>query len=105
MNKYEAMVIIKPDLTETDSVKPDLPEEQRKALFQQINDVVTKNNGSISQSGLWQERKKLFFPINKYNEGVYYLLNFASPPLVIKDIRHAYKLNENILRVLITKLE
>ena len=95
MNKYEALVIVKPDLSE----------EDRKNLFLQIDEAVTKHHGTISQSGLWAEKKRLFFPIKKYAEGVYYLLNFSVDPLAIKDIRHAYNLNESILRVLITKLE
>jgi len=95
MNKYEAMVIVKPDLSE----------EERKTLFKQIDDAVTKNGGSINSSGLWQEKRKLFFPIKKQLEGVYYLANFSCPPLAIKEIRRTYTLNENILRVLFTKLE
>jgi len=95
MNKYEAMVIVKPDLSE----------EEKKSLFSQIDEVVTKNHGTISQSGLWAEKRKLLFPIKKYMEGVYCLLNFSAAGSAIKDIRHAYNLNENILRVLITKLE
>ncbi|MDO8662213.1 MAG: 30S ribosomal protein S6 [Candidatus Omnitrophota bacterium] len=95
MNKYEGLIIVKPDLSE----------EDRKNLFLQIDEAVTKHHGVISQGGLWAEKKKLFFPIKKYLEGVYYLLNFSVDPLAIKDIRHAYTLNENILRVLITKVE
>ena len=95
MNKYEAMFIVKPDLSE----------EERKTLFQQINDAGVKYGGTVTQGALWAERKKLFFPIKKHAEGVYYLLNFSVNPLAIKDIRHVYKLNENILRVLFTKQE
>ena len=95
MNKYEAMFIVKPDLSE----------EERKALFNQIGDAVTKNQGDISGSSVWAERKKLYFPLKKQLEGMYYLMNFSLPPLAVKDIRHAYKLNENILRVLISKLD
>ena len=95
MNKYEALFIIKPDLSE----------EERKNLFNQISEAVSKNQGSILQGAVWAERKKLFSPIRKYKEGSYYLLNFSITPFAIKDISHAYKLNENILRVLITKAE
>jgi small subunit ribosomal protein S6 len=95
MNKYEAMFIVKPELSE----------DEKKNLFRQIDEVVTKHKGVVSQSGLWAERRKLFFPIKKYNEGVYYLVSFTLPSLSVKDIRHAYKLNENILRVLISKSE
>ncbi|MFA5145549.1 MAG: 30S ribosomal protein S6 [Candidatus Omnitrophota bacterium] len=95
MDKYEAMFIIKPDLSE----------EERKTLFGQISDVVSKNNGSVSASAVWAERRKLFFPINKCREGLYFLMNFSILPLAIDALRQAYKLNENILRVLITKAE
>ncbi|MDD3087088.1 MAG: 30S ribosomal protein S6 [Candidatus Omnitrophica bacterium] len=95
MNKYEAMFIVRPDLSE----------EEKNTLFQQLNDVVTKHSGIVNQGAIWSEKRKLYFPIKKYMEGIYYLLSFSLNPLVIKDIRHAYKLNESILRVLISKLE
>lgn len=92
MNKYEAMFIVKPDLSE----------EERKSLFNQIGDAVTKNKGTVDSAAVWAERKKLLFPIKRNLEGMYYLMNFSIGTSAIKDIRHAYKLNENILRVLIT---
>lgn len=94
MNKYEAMFIIKPDLSE----------DEKKTLFNQINDTVVKNNGNVSQASIWSEKRKLCFTIKKYQEGIYYLMNFSVVPQVISKIRQAYKLNENILRVLITKI-
>lgn len=95
MKKYEAMFIIKPDLSE----------EERKALFGQVNDTVVKNNGNVTAGTVWSEKRKLFFPLKKYREGTYYLMNFSAPPLSITNINQAYKLNENILRMLITKVE
>lgn len=92
MKKYEAMVIVKPDLND----------DEKKNLFTQINDAVTKLNGKITTSGVWSEKRKLFFPIKKYREGVYYLVNFTMDPATVNKVTVAYKLNENILRVLIT---
>ena len=95
MNKYEAMFIVNPNLSE----------DQRKNLFNVINETVTKQQGEVSNSGLFAEKRKLFFPIAKHNEGVYYLLSFSAPPAAIKELNHAYKLNEDILRVLISNLD
>jgi len=95
MKKYEALFIIKPDLSE----------DEKKILFNQISDAVAKNNGNVSEGSVWPEKRKLYFPIKRYREGVYYFLQFTTEPKSITDINHAYKLNENILRVLITKLE
>jgi len=94
MNKYEAMCIIKPDLAEQD----------KKILLDTINDAVTKRQGAILSSQIWAEKKKMYFPIQKFREGTYYLFNFTTAPEMIKEMKHAYKLNENILRVLITRL-
>jgi len=95
MNKYEAMVIVKPDLSDDD----------KKTLFKQIDDVIIKHGGAISQSGVWAERRKLCFPIKKFMEGVYYLAAFNAPAPAIKEAGNAFKLNENILRVLFTRMD
>lgn len=92
--RYEAMFILKPDLSE----------DQRRTLFEQLNDVLLKHNGNVLSANIWSDKRKLYFPIKKYQEGMYYLVNFNLAGISIKDISHAYKLNENILRVLITKI-
>lgn len=95
MNKYEAMVIVKPNLSD----------EDKKALFKQIDEAVVKNGGQITQSGIWAEKRKFYFPINKFSEGIYYLAAFMAPSQAVKDVRNIYKLNENILRVLFTRMD
>lgn len=93
--KYEAMFIIKPDLSEND----------RKSVLSQINETIVKNGGNVSASNIWAEKKKLTFVIKKFHEGTYCLVNFTSGGEVIVKLRDIFKLNENILRVLITKME
>ena len=95
VNRYEAMFILKPDLSD----------EEKKSLFGQINDAINKNKGDIAAAAVWAERRKLLFTLKKYHERMYYLVSFSAPPLAIKEITRAYKLNENIFRVLITMAE
>jgi small subunit ribosomal protein S6 len=95
MNKYEAMFVIKPDLTD----------EAKKNLFNQINEVIQKHNGKVASANIWAEKKKLTFKMKKCLEGSYYLVNFNADPKDIAEIRHLYNLNENILRVLISNIE
>ncbi len=91
MNKYEAMFIIKPDLSES----------ARKELSEQIKEVVVKNSGEITNAAIWSERRKLTFTLKKQQEGVYYLVNFNAPSEAITKLKYAFKLNEQLLRVLI----
>ena len=96
MRKYEAMFI----------VKPDLAEDEKKALFNQLGDAVIKNKGEVSQAGVWAEKRKIHFRLKKYDEVTYYLMSFSlTDPLAIREIKRIYRLNENILRVLITRPE
>ena len=95
MNKYEAMFVIKPDLTD----------EAKKNLFNQINDIIQKHNGKVSSANIWAEKRKLTFKIKKYLEASYYLVNFDAEAKEVAEIRHLYNLNEDVLRVLITRIE
>ena len=95
MNKYEAMFIIKPDLNE----------EERKALFAQIQEAIVKNNGQVTNAAIWAEKRKLVFPLKKQQEGVYYLVNLSVPAEAITKLEYTFKLNEQILRVMILSLK
>jgi small subunit ribosomal protein S6 len=94
MNKYEAMFIVKPELNA----------EEKKTLFGQIADIIVKNNGKVSDANIWLEKRKLCFRIRKHNEGTYYLVNFNLEAPAITKIKYAFKLNENILRVMILRV-
>ncbi len=94
MNKYEAMFIVKPELSE----------EERKTALAQVTDAVTKCKGSVEQAALWSEKRRLTFPIKKHHDGIYYLVHFTAPSAAIAELRNIYKLNENILRVMFTAL-
>ncbi|MDD5668969.1 MAG: 30S ribosomal protein S6 [Candidatus Omnitrophica bacterium] len=98
MNKYEAMIIVRPDFTE----------EERKNLFHQIAEAIAKNGGAVTQAVVWAERRKLAFPIKrakKFDEGLFYLVNFDAPSDAITKVRYLYRVNEGIVRTLILRLE
>ncbi|MFC1703228.1 30S ribosomal protein S6 [Candidatus Omnitrophota bacterium] len=93
MNNYEAMVIIRPDLNEN----------TRTEVFQQIEEQITKNQGEIQSSKVWAEKHRMTFKIRKFDEGLYYVINFLLAPAAVIKIKQAWKLNDNILRVLILR--
>jgi len=95
MNQYEAMLLI----------DAKLDEKAINMLFDQIKETITKNEGNIVSSRIWAEKRTLCYPIKKNQEATYYLVNFNLHPHLIDKIRQAYRLNENILRVLITRMQ
>lgn len=94
MNNYEGLFIISSTLAK----------EELEKTVSYLRDQIIKHKGSVDKIEDLG-RKKMSYRISKQREGQYYLLNFKLEPELIKDVEHAYKLNDSILRVLIIKKE
>ena len=92
MNNYEILFII----------KPDLKEEDIKNVTKTITDSVTKNGGTIKKEENWG-KKQLVYPVKKAKEGYYYKLDFTAPSSAVEKLEAGYRLNDNILRTMVTK--
>jgi small subunit ribosomal protein S6 len=92
MNNYEILFII----------KPELKEEDVKNVTKAIVDSVTKNGGTIKKEENWG-KKQLVYPVKKAKEGYYYKLDFTAPPSIVEKLEAGYRLNEDILRTMVTK--
>lgn len=92
MNIYEGLFIVSPTLGKEDTEK----------ALSYIKDQITKHKGAIEKTEDLGKRR-LAYRLNKQREGQYYVLNFKLEPNQVKEIEHAYKLSDSILRVLITK--
>lgn len=93
MTSYEAMFIF----------KPDLKEEEQKALTGELENILKENQTKIESSQVFG-RRYLAYEINKYKEGLYYLINFSTQDQpVIAKLKQACNINENVLRTLVIK--
>ena len=90
MKSYEGMFLFKPDLSK----------ENLDKFISQVQEAIGKHKGSLDQVNDWG-KKKLAYPIKKYDESFYYLINFHAEPGGISKIKEALSLNESILRTLI----
>ncbi len=93
MNKYELMIV----------VKAQLAQDAKDTIYKQTNETVTKNGGKVTGSQVWLEKHKMPFSIKKSFESTYYLVKFEGASDVVEKIKAALKLNEDVLRFLITK--
>lgn len=69
-----------------------------------VNELITKTGAEITNISQWG-RKKFSYPIKKQVEGHYVLANFKAEPTTIKKIDASLKLNDDVLRHLIVKLD
>lgn len=93
MNKYETILIIKPTLTE----------EETKGTIKKIVNLIN-NNGKATKVEEWGKRK-LAYPIQKFIEGYYVLINFKSEPSFIEELNRVYNITDEIIKHIIVKTE
>lgn len=90
MKEYEALFIVDP-----------AKESSIKEIFSAITNPITKTSGKIQKEENWG-KQKLAYPIKKNTDGIYYKLAFSIDPSEIAGLNQSYKLNSDILRVMIT---
>ena len=75
MRVYEELFILKPDTVE----------EEVDGFVEQIQHVITNGKGTIDKTDKWGVRK-LAYRVQKYNEGLYVLIQFSSTPDLVKEV-------------------
>lgn len=88
--EYEALFVIDPE-----------KENSIKEVTSGITGAITRSKGTVIKEESWS-RQKLTYPIKKNAEGIYYKLDFSADPSKISELNNNFKLNANILRVMIT---
>jgi small subunit ribosomal protein S6 len=80
-------------------VRPNADEETREAVLNKVKEVVGAA-GEVAKVDVWGN-KKLAYPIAKFTEGHYVLVNFSSAVDVPKELDRNLKINENVIRHMI----
>ena len=94
MNKYEIMFI----------VKTTIDDQTAKDTAKSLKSIITDAKGKITEEKD-MGRRDLAYPIKKEISGFYYVFNCESTQDVIAEFDRKARLNENVLRHLIIKLD
>ena len=94
MNKYEITFIVRPDMEEAEIKKT--ADGMKKVLTDGKANVVEEK--AIGQ-------KELAYEIRKFKTGYYFFLLVESTSEVVKEFDRISRINENLLRHLIVKVE
>ena len=95
MNRYELTYII-------DTA---LEEESRKELIEKVSALIAQNGGEVEKIDETWGKRRLAYPINDKPEGYYVLVTMQAPAELPKEIERNLRINENVLRSLVIKLE
>ena len=92
-NQYEAMFLIGPSATQ----------DQQGAL-NTVRGMIERHGGQVMVLKRWDERK-LAYEVNGQKRGTYIIAYFSAPGDAVGPIERDVKLNEQVLRVMITKAD
>lgn len=91
MNKYESVIII----------RPNLEEGEIEGIVTEITDLI-KQDGKVievDKKGI----KKLAYEINKCKEGYFITFDFEADPSIISELERYYRITENIIKFITIK--
>lgn len=91
MRKYEALLIL----------VPNLEEEARNQLLDRFKGIVEKD-GTITNIDEWGTRK-LAYEINNYKEGYYVVMNFETTQDVVKELDRVSRISDSVMRHMIIR--
>jgi small subunit ribosomal protein S6 len=94
MRNYELAFVVDPEVEDSS-----LPEIEEK-----VKGWVEASGGVISHVDRWGKRR-LAYPIEKKNEGYYFILQLELPPRAGVEIEREMRLSEQILRYMITSVD
>ena len=80
-----------------------IADEPPAALVGKFKSLI-EANGTIDSIDEWGKRR-LAYPINDENEGVYTVINFTSEPDFPAELDRVYKITEGVMRSLIVAKE
>ncbi len=87
MNKYEIMVI----------VKPNVEDDARAQLSESLKGIITKDNGTIDNVADWGLRE-FAYEIQGFKKGYYTVLDVTAPAVAIAEFDRLARINANVLR-------
>ncbi|WP_243344274.1 30S ribosomal protein S6 [Anaerococcus sp. AGMB09787] len=93
MNNYEAVLIFKADMADSD----------RTDLLERFKQIIGQD-GEVTNVDDWGKRK-LAYEINYLKEGYYYIVDFTANPDHIKEFERRLRLSDFIIRYMVIRKE
>lgn len=93
MNKYEMVLILKPNLEES----------VRESVLERIKDAIN-GNGSVGEIDDWGQRK-LAYEINYIKEGHYYIIPYEADPTIVSEVERRARILDQVIRYLTVRLD
>jgi small subunit ribosomal protein S6 len=94
MRVYEELFIL----------RPDSPEEEVDGFVEQIKQLIAAGKGTVDKVDKWGVRK-LAYRVQKYNEGLYVLVQFTSSPELVKEVERRLRVTDSVMKFITVRID
>ena len=92
MTEYEILLLLDPELAE----------EKQAELVGRLRTLIEESGGTFERHDVWG-RRKLAYPIDKKEEGVYHLLSFNASAEMLDELSRVLKIDDDVMRHMATR--
>jgi small subunit ribosomal protein S6 len=92
VNEYEILLLLDPELAE----------DKQAEIVGRLKTLIEKGEGTFERHDVWG-RRRLAYPIDKKEEGVYHLLSFTAATETLDELSRVLKIDDDVLRHLATR--
>jgi len=85
-------------------IRPDLEEDRYGAVVDEVKKFIESNGGEVRTVDVWGSRR-LAYRIRHFTEGYYVRLECKAPPTLIAPLGRFFRLSEDIIRFMPTRLD
>ncbi|NIM12707.1 MAG: 30S ribosomal protein S6 [Candidatus Aminicenantes bacterium] len=85
-------------------INPEASEEEVKKIIDSIVDIIKNAGGNIENVDEWG-RRKLAYPVQKHNEGIYVFINANMKGSTFVTIERRLKLTERVMRFIVLRMD
>ena len=91
--EYETIYVLRPSVQQSASA----------ALAGRVNELLGRNGGTLTRVENWG-RRKLAYPVQKQNYGVYVYIKYAGVGQVVPELERALRLSDDVMKYQTVKL-
>lgn len=92
MTEYEILLLLDPELAD----------DKQADLVGRLRTLIEESGGTFERHDVWG-RRRLAYPIDKKEEGVYHLLSFSSSPETLDELSRVLKIDDDVMRHMATR--
>ena len=92
MTEYEILLLLDPELAE----------EKQAEIVGRLRTLIEKGGGVFERHDVWG-RRRLAYPIDKKEEGVYHLLSFTASTETLDELSRVLKIDDDVIRHMATR--